>query len=398
MRPRQIEDAVREMPILIFSDEAQCGVARFRHAGCHVDRRRLLRLEGHPMPDRDDRIEHRALAAGQPSGVEHRLRRGDRAPAADERHAVRLEGNVQRIGPVDGHQVKHPGRRLVVRAGPARAQDGLPLRDDLGLHEEIGERRMQRVGGSGREHDFRVAGDLDRAPRSRAVGDAEPAQLDVVFGRNDDFGMRLEIVVAPAKFGARFGEYRFVVRRARRRRLMRGRPEVAAGRVADVAERPPVVAGAVFAPAGDGEVLPAAAPAARVRDHDVVAAVRQQLHFRYRRVGAGENAHGRFRAARNRAYRGQLGGMRIERCGLRDALLQQQQGRLEQRVRFEALLHRTLEQQMGEREQDHALVMRHERTHDGARPVRAAGARACSRWPRTGRIVRRARRRRDAAG
>ena len=73
---------------------------------------------------------------------------------------------------------------------------------------------MQRVRGRRRESDLRVARDVDRPPCPRAVGDAEPAQLDVVFGRDDDLGMRFEVVVAPAKFGACLGEDRFVARRA----------------------------------------------------------------------------------------------------------------------------------------------------------------------------------------
>ena len=293
VRPRQIEDAVRQVPILVFSGEAQGGIARLGDAGRDVNRRRLLRIESHPVSDRDDRVQNRALLAGQPAGIGHRLRGGDRASASDERHAVGLVGNVQRFDSVDGHQVEHPGRVLLQRTGSPRAQDGLPLRDDLRLHEEIGERRMQRVRGRRRESDFRVTRDLDRPPRPRTVGDAKSAQFDVVFRRDDDLGMRFESVVAPAKFGARFGEYRLVVRRALPRRLMRGRPELAARDVADVAERAPVVAGGVFAPAGDGEILPSAAPTARVGDHHVVAAVRQQLHFRYRRVGAAEYAYRR---------------------------------------------------------------------------------------------------------
>jgi len=63
VRPRQIENAVREMPILILSGEAQCGVARFADAGHHIDRCRLLRIERHLLPDRDDRIEDRTLVA-----------------------------------------------------------------------------------------------------------------------------------------------------------------------------------------------------------------------------------------------------------------------------------------------------------------------------------------------
>ena len=64
---------------------------------------------------------------------------------------------------------------------------------------------------------------------------------------------------------------------------------------------------------------------------------------------------------------GDLGCVRIERCCLGDSLLEQQHGRLEQRVRLESLLHRTVQEQIGQREKAHALVMRHEGANHGAR-------------------------------
>ena len=66
-------------------------------------------------------------------------------------------------GSMHRHEMKHPWRMFVEGAGPARAEDRLPFADDLGLHEEIAERRMQRVGGRRGEHDFRITGDVDRS-------------------------------------------------------------------------------------------------------------------------------------------------------------------------------------------------------------------------------------------
>ena len=42
MGPRQLEDAIRETPILVFLDQAQGSVAGFADAGHHIDRCRLL--------------------------------------------------------------------------------------------------------------------------------------------------------------------------------------------------------------------------------------------------------------------------------------------------------------------------------------------------------------------
>ena len=51
------------------------------------------------------------------------------------------------------------------------------------------------------------------------------------------------------------------------------------------------------------------------------------------------------------------------RC-LGNSFLQQQQGRLEQRLRLESLLHRAAQEQIGESEKAHALVVGHEGAHD----------------------------------
>ncbi len=64
---------------------------------------------------------------------------------------------------------------------------------------------------------------------------------------------------------------------------------------------------------------------------------------------------------------GELGGVRIERRGLGDPLLEQQHGRLEQGIRLESLLHRAVQEQMGQRQETHALVMGHEGPNHGAR-------------------------------
>ena len=57
--------------------------------------------------------------------------------------------------------------------------------------------------------------------------------------------------------------------------------------------------------------------------------------------------------------------MRIERRRLGDPFLEQKHGRLEQGIRLEALLHGAIQEQIGQREETHPLVMGHERpNHD----------------------------------
>ncbi len=146
--------------------------------------------------------------------------------------------------------------------------------------------------------------------RAAAVGDAHAPELDVVLGRDDDLGVRVDAEVAAAELGAALGEDRLVAVGLPERRLVRRRPELAAGGVAQVDEAAPGVAGGVLAPARHRQVLPAAVAAAGLRDHDVVAAVRQQLHLGRRRVGRGDDAD---------RHLGGVGAARARRCARRSA-------------------------------------------------------------------------------
>ena len=50
------------------------------------------------------------------------------------------------------HHVRHIGRLLALGAGPASAEDRSLLAQDLGLHKEIAECRMQCVRGRRRQN------------------------------------------------------------------------------------------------------------------------------------------------------------------------------------------------------------------------------------------------------
>ena len=178
--------------------------------------------------------------------------------------------------------------------------------------------------------------------------------------------MRIEIVIAAAELHSRFRENRFVAVRLLERRLISRGPKLAAGRVAHIAKRAPGIAGGVFTPARNRQVFPAAVAATRVRNHHVISAVRQQLHFRHARVRVGKDPKGRIGRRRSGSQAGEFGCVGMECRGSGDALLQQQRGRLELQVRLESLLHRTIQQHISQRQETHALVMRHERADHGA--------------------------------
>ena len=81
---------------------------------------------------------------------------------------------------------------------------------------------MQRVRGCRRENHLGVAGDVDRPRTAGAVRDVDTPDLDIVFGRHDDLGMRLEIEIPAPKFRPPLREDRFIVFGLLERGLVRG--------------------------------------------------------------------------------------------------------------------------------------------------------------------------------
>ncbi len=367
VRGRQLEHAIRETAILVLVDEMEHGVPRLGSARNHVDRRRGSGVDGEAMADRDDRIQHRTLGARQRTGERHRDGFRHASAAPDESPAVGLARNLAGLCAVRGHQMEHPRHLLLEGARPTGAKNGASPRDDLGLDEQVAECRMQRVRGRRREDHLGIARHVQRPRGPRPIGDVDPAELDVVFRRNHDLGMRLEIEILASKLRPALREDRFVAIRLLPRRLVCRRPELAACLVAQIAEGAPIVGRGVFAPPGHGQVFPATAAASGIRDHDVVAAVRQQVHLRDRGVRTGQHAHRQLRTGPCNAHGGDIGGMRMKQRGSRDALLKQKQCGLKERVRLEARLHRSPQQHVGVGKQTHALVVCHVRSDHRAR-------------------------------
>ena len=102
------------------------------------------------------------------------------------------------------------------------------------------------------------------------IGDRDTANLGVIFGRNRDFGLGLDRLVAPDNFRAILKEGRYIALRIDSGRLVSRRPHVATMRIAQKYIRSPGIAGSVLAPSRDGDVLPAAVARACCGDHDRV--------------------------------------------------------------------------------------------------------------------------------
>ena len=221
-RRRGGDYAIRAPPILVSPDQPHARFACLADAADQINGCGFTGIERDATANRSHRIEHGTCAPRQGRLVMQYLRISRAAAATDELQAVRLVRDFSRCRLMRGQQVKHPWRRLIGGTRPTSAQDRLALTDDLGFDKQFAERRVCRIRGRRCEHDFRVARYIDAPARARAVANARPAHLDVIFRRNGDFGMRFDIVVAASEYRAPLRKHCFVDIRPLQRRLIRG--------------------------------------------------------------------------------------------------------------------------------------------------------------------------------
>ena len=193
----------------------------------------------------------------------------------------------------------------------------------------------------------------------------QASHLDVVLGGDRDVEERRDAVAAAAERRLLGQERHQVALRLRPDRMVGRGPQGAAAHVPQVDELASRVARGVLAMSGDDLAPPEAGAAAGVRHDRGVGAVRQELRVRPQRVRRSEatqclRGHG--------ARRARL----LHRAGLGDrgraghALLQEELRGLDARVGVQAPHHRVVEQDVGERDEGHALVVGHEGPHDGS--------------------------------
>ena len=227
---------------------------------------------------------------------------------------------------------------------------------------------MRDVGGLRREHDLGIGRDFDGAWLAAAVLQRQAAQLGIVDRRDDEVERRVQIAVVARPGGALLREARFAgIRRDGRGLVCRG-PDLAGRDVGEIEIAAERVAGRILAPARDRAFVPGAVAAARGRDHDGVAAVRQQVHDRR---GGGDVVDAALALGRLLDDLGR-DALLLDGAGPRrrpgHLFLEQQLGSLDARVGVEARRHRSSAghrgERVGQRDDGHALVVRHEGAHD----------------------------------
>src|SRR5438105_3562584 len=133
---------------------------------------------------------------------------------------------------------------------------------------------MHRVGHWWGQNDFRVTCYVNDSLHSGSVSNPNAPKLNIIFRRNDNFGVCIEIAITPTKFGASLGKNSFVVLGSFNGWLMSSRPTGMARHIADVAERSPIITSGIFTPTCNRKIFPAAITSTRIGYHHMVSAVR----------------------------------------------------------------------------------------------------------------------------
>ena len=261
--------------------------------------------------------------------------------------------------------MRGPYLRFGRRPSPPRRQNGVG--QPLGLHEHLGEGGMRDVVGAADQRQLGIGRDVDGACDRPGVRQGDATDLRILLGRDQDLHARRQRAVAAGELGTVLAERHLVSLGGHADGLQPGRPDCAAAGVPQQDPRAPVVQRRVLPPPGDGQVPPPAAAGAGCRQHHGVASVGQQVGDGFRAVRPGVAPA----AGWSRCLGGQW--LRVHRQGPRDRhvarrpLLQQQFRRLDDGFRMEAPPHDPVQHGIGDRDDRHALVMRHEGPHHGHR-------------------------------
>ena len=224
---------------------------------------------------------------------------------------------------------------------------------------------MRDVGALLGQDDLGVRRDVDVAPAAATVGERDPADLPVVLRRDDHLERDGQGAIAPDDLRAVLRERHLVVVGLAPARLVAGRPALPAVGVAQQHVGAADVPRDVLPPPRDRQVAPAAVARARRRQHHRVAPVRQQVRARRRGVGRRESPGGGRHELAGVGSRRHLVGARAGHGDVaRGALLQEQLGRLHAGVGVKPRAHDAVVQGVGDRQEQHALVVGHVGPHD----------------------------------
>ena len=263
-------------------------------AGPKGNVRRFAGCDAHAPPQRQHGIENRSGRIGQRPRIHDRDGIAQIVPAAEKARPIGFELQAADALSLQNADVGHPkaGIRRIPgpRAWPAARRSSATNSvctnslENAGCAESAVGRRQHDLG-VGRQFDFADAGSL--------VGHRDPADLGIVLARHQDLGRGEDGSVAAGDFRAILEKGHLVAVGFAPDRLISGRPNLTVRHVAQEDVAAPRIAGRILAPAGHGDIPPAAVAGAGGGQHHGIVAVRQQMGARRDVMRRGEAARRR---------------------------------------------------------------------------------------------------------
>jgi hypothetical protein len=162
---------------------------------------------------------------------------------------------LHRLGTEQRMEHPGPGFTLTARATTCKQRPG--RRIALGLNEELGKRRMRRIGLSRKEHHFQIAGQLDTTRTIRDIGQPQTASFQIlaviqtqIEPQRDPLILAFEPKTSILPAGA-------IDTRLDPRRLIPQRPERARIQIAHIEQATEIVRDRIGAPARERQPVPA---------------------------------------------------------------------------------------------------------------------------------------------
>src|SRR5258705_6103832 len=232
LSPSERVHAIERGQISKFVRHVQSVMTRLRHEGPETKADSFAFGDADAAPQTESRIKHAPDGIGQGPTFVDGNGRAQTLPATEKPRAIGFELNISDGLTLDGRQMSGPNFGLLIGfTAPGREQNTF-VGDKFSFNEQLGKSGMGGVIGVRCEHKLRIGSEFYLTGATAEVGQANAADFPVAFRGNANFHHRSERTVFADEFGATLGEGDAVGIGVNSRRLVAGRPNLAASRIA----------------------------------------------------------------------------------------------------------------------------------------------------------------------
>jgi hypothetical protein len=165
-----------------------------------------------------------------------------------------------------------PDRFFVCASGSTTGQQSAARFVELRFQKELRKRWVSHVSATVIQTYFSIAGEFEFAGPTAVIDDRHRAHLGISVWHDTNGATGFEVAITPMEFSFVCVKREFIVVSLAQRLVASG-PDFGIGKVTDVTELSPTVAGHVFPPPRDIKPMPRAGAGTGGRDHHAISAV-----------------------------------------------------------------------------------------------------------------------------